>query len=136
MYVTMQIAFLMRKSALIYTSQRAILTLDCNGVFAIKAYTSQSYLYHCRPKSPTTHQLAVVACFNKSSKPPFLYLFSLGVLTNSTDAVIAQRTRMKYSTPFCSSVESAACPSTSRRIPAVDRRKNVATPAPPSDRVP
>ena len=41
-YVTMQITFLTRKSALIYRRgirQRvASLTLDCNGVFAIRAY--------------------------------------------------------------------------------------------------
>ena len=41
-YVTMRITFLTRKSALIYRRglrQRvASLTLDCNGVFAIKAY--------------------------------------------------------------------------------------------------
>ena len=41
-YVTMQITFLTRKSALIYRRglrQRvASLTLDCNGVLAIKAY--------------------------------------------------------------------------------------------------
>ena len=44
-YVTMQITFLTRKSALIYRRvlrQRvASLTLDCNGVLAIKAYTGQ-----------------------------------------------------------------------------------------------
>ena len=42
-YVTMQITFLARKSALIYRRglrQRvASLTIDCNGVFAIRAYT-------------------------------------------------------------------------------------------------
>ena len=41
-YVTMQITFLARKSALIYRRglrQRvASLTIDCNGVFAIRAY--------------------------------------------------------------------------------------------------
>ena len=41
-YVTMQITFLARKSALIYRRglrQRvASLTVDCNGVFAIRAY--------------------------------------------------------------------------------------------------
>ena len=41
-YVTMQITFLTRKSALIYRRglrQRvASLTIDCNGVFAIRAY--------------------------------------------------------------------------------------------------
>ena len=41
-YVTMRITFLTRKSALIYRRglrQRvASLTLDCNGVFAIRAY--------------------------------------------------------------------------------------------------
>ena len=41
-YVTMHITFLTRKSALIYRRglrQRvASLTLDCNGVFAIRAY--------------------------------------------------------------------------------------------------
>ena len=41
-YVTMQVTFLTLKSALIYRRglrQRvASLTLDCNGVFAIKAY--------------------------------------------------------------------------------------------------
>ena len=43
-YVTMQITFLARKSALIYRRglrQRvASLTIDCNGVFAIRAYGS------------------------------------------------------------------------------------------------
>ena len=42
-YVTMQVTFLTRKSALIYRRglrQRvASLTLDCNGVFAIKAHS-------------------------------------------------------------------------------------------------
>ena len=42
-YVTMQITFLARKSALIYRRglrQRvASLTIDCNGVFAIRAYS-------------------------------------------------------------------------------------------------
>ena len=46
-YVTMQITFLTRKSALIYRRglrQRvASLTLNCNGDFAIRAYTN-----HCR----------------------------------------------------------------------------------------
>ena len=41
-YVTMQITFLARKSALIYRRglrQRvASLTIDCNGVYAIRAY--------------------------------------------------------------------------------------------------
>ena len=38
-YVTMQITFLTRKSALIYRRQRvASLTLNCNGDFAIRAY--------------------------------------------------------------------------------------------------
>ena len=45
-YVTMQVPFLTRKSALIYRwglRQRvASLTLDCNGVFAIKAYCSSN----------------------------------------------------------------------------------------------
>ena len=44
-YVTMQITFLTRKSALIYRRglrQRvASLTLNCNGVFAIRAYGAQ-----------------------------------------------------------------------------------------------
>ena len=42
MYITMQVTFLTRKSALIYRLLRqrvASLTLDCNGVFAIKAYS-------------------------------------------------------------------------------------------------
>ena len=43
LYVTMQITFLARKSALIYRRglrQRvASLTIDCNGVFAIRAYS-------------------------------------------------------------------------------------------------
>ena len=43
-YVTMQVTFLTRKSALIYRRglrQRvASLTIDCNGVFAIKAYSA------------------------------------------------------------------------------------------------
>ena len=38
-YVTMQITFLTRKSALIYRRQRvASLTINCNGDFAIRAY--------------------------------------------------------------------------------------------------
>ena len=45
-YVTMQITFLARKSALIYRRglrQRvASLTIDCNGVFAIRAYKAES----------------------------------------------------------------------------------------------
>ena len=45
-YVTMQITFLARKSALIYRRglrQRvASLTIDCNGVFAIRAYGPRS----------------------------------------------------------------------------------------------
>ena len=42
-YVTMQITFLARKSALIYRRQRvASLTIDCNGVFAIRAYRYES----------------------------------------------------------------------------------------------
>ena len=45
-YVTMQITFLTRKSALIYRRglrQRvASLTLNCNGDFAIRAYTGLS----------------------------------------------------------------------------------------------
>ena len=45
-YVTMQITFLARKSALIYRRglrQRvASLTIDCNGVFAIRAYNRGS----------------------------------------------------------------------------------------------
>ena len=45
-YVTMQVTFLRRTSVLIYRRglrQRvASLTLDCNGVFAIKAYTGSS----------------------------------------------------------------------------------------------
>ena len=50
--VTMQVTFLTRKSALIYRRglrQRvASLTLDCNGVFAIKAYWEQSEAVHWR----------------------------------------------------------------------------------------
>ena len=34
----MQVTFLARKFALIYSQRVASLTLDCNGVFAIKAY--------------------------------------------------------------------------------------------------
>ena len=45
-YVTMQITFLARKSALIYRRglrQRvASLTIDCNGVYAIRAYELKS----------------------------------------------------------------------------------------------
>ena len=45
-YVTMQITFLARKSALIYRRglrQRvASLTIDCNGVYAIRAYRERS----------------------------------------------------------------------------------------------
>ena len=37
-YVTMQITFLTRKSALIYSQRVASLTLNCNGYFAIRAY--------------------------------------------------------------------------------------------------
>ena len=47
-YVTMHITFIARKSALIYRRglrQRvASLTLDCNGVSAIRAYTFREYL--------------------------------------------------------------------------------------------
>ena len=56
-YVTMHITFLTRKSALIYRRglrQRvASLTVDCNGVFAIKAYSinasrsTNQYPLHC-----------------------------------------------------------------------------------------
>ena len=50
-YVTMQITFLARKSALIYRRglrQRVTsLTIDCNGVFAIRAYASQSSFCYC-----------------------------------------------------------------------------------------
>ena len=53
-YVTMPNSFLMRKSALIYwrgLRQRvASLTLDCNDVFAIKAYANDYWRdrrYHC-----------------------------------------------------------------------------------------
>ena len=49
-YVTMPITFLTRKSALVYTTvicQRvASLTLDCNGVFAIKAYKYIHYIHN------------------------------------------------------------------------------------------
>ena len=49
-YVTMQITFLARKSALIYRRglrQRvASLTLNCNGDFAIRAYCLNSVLTH------------------------------------------------------------------------------------------
>ena len=52
-YVTMQITFLARKSALIYRRglrQRvASLTIDCNGVFAIRAYRPLSRIRHCNP---------------------------------------------------------------------------------------
>ena len=48
-YVTMQITFLARKSALIYRRglrQRvASLTIDCNGVFAIRAYRIKKETY-------------------------------------------------------------------------------------------
>ena len=47
--VTMQITFLTRKSALIYRRdlrQRvASLTLNCNGVLAIRAYGNMSYVH-------------------------------------------------------------------------------------------
>ena len=50
-YVTMQITFLARKSALIYRRglrQRvASLTIDCNGVFAIRAYFNCSLCMSC-----------------------------------------------------------------------------------------
>ena len=52
-YVTMHITFLTRKSALIYRRglrQRvASLTLDCNGVFAIRAYGLDTALYKTIP---------------------------------------------------------------------------------------
>ena len=48
-YVTMQITFLARKSALIYRRglrQRvASLTIDCNGVFAIRAYADSCWTF-------------------------------------------------------------------------------------------
>ena len=60
-YVTMQITFLARKSALIYRRglrQRvASLTIDCNGVFAIRAY-------YC-----VSHSLSQYHSFTKSSRP-------------------------------------------------------------------
>ena len=37
----MHITFLTRKSALIYSQRVASLTLDCNGVFAIRAYNER-----------------------------------------------------------------------------------------------
>ena len=56
-YVTMYITFLTRKSALIYRrglrQSVASLTLDCNGVFAIRAYCvtpryeTESWSAHC-----------------------------------------------------------------------------------------
>ena len=49
-YVTMQITFLTRKSALIYRRglrQRvASLTINCNGVFAIRAYSADLQMRH------------------------------------------------------------------------------------------
>ena len=54
-YVTMQITFLARKSALIYRRglrQRvASLTIDCNGVFAIRAYSAVAQLVECRTRN-------------------------------------------------------------------------------------
>ena len=59
-YVTMQITFLARKSALIYRRglrQRvASLTIDCNGVFAIRAYRGLPYA------SITERRAAITAC--------------------------------------------------------------------------
>ena len=54
-YVTMQITFLTRKSALIYRRglhQRvASLTLDCNGVFAIRAYALRPRVFCFRHRN-------------------------------------------------------------------------------------
>ena len=48
-YVTMQITVLARKSALINRLRQRVasLTLDCNGVFAIKAYCPEHQIPYC-----------------------------------------------------------------------------------------